>query len=58
VDKGIPVIPVLLPGVPSIPDHLLFLKELKWVRFQSLDDHEALDELIWGITGERPGRLR
>ncbi len=58
VDKDMPVIPVLLPGVTDVPKRLLFLKELRWVRFESLDDGDALDELIWGITGEHPGRMR
>jgi len=57
VDTGMPVIPVLLPGVTEVPKPLLFLKELRWVRFDSLDDDDALDELIWGITGEHPARL-
>lgn len=50
-----PVIPVLLPGVVDVPDGLLFLRELSWVRFStSLDDPEALEGLEWGITGRRP----
>lgn len=46
VDADIPVIPVLLPGVDCIPEHLLFLKELNWVSFANgIDDVEALDKL-------------
>ena len=52
---GIPVIPVLLPGIEQIPDSLLFLKELRWVKFQTIEDEEALKKLIWGITGVKPG---
>lgn len=56
VEANIPVIPVLLPGVDEIPEDLLFLKELNWVSFKSIDDFEALDNLVWGITGEQPKR--
>ncbi|ARV57515.1 hypothetical protein BZZ01_01690 [Nostocales cyanobacterium HT-58-2] len=52
VEKGIPVIPVLLPGRNEIPSDLLFLKELNWVNFSNdLDDDEVFRKLIWGITG-------
>jgi hypothetical protein len=55
VKTSIPLIPVLLPGVEEIPEHLLFLQELNWVRFATqIDDVEALNNLEWGITGERP----
>jgi hypothetical protein len=57
VEGGLPVIPVLLPGVTDLPPELLFLKELNWVHFsESIDEAEALDRLEWGITGEHPGR--
>lgn len=50
VDADIPVIPVLLPGVEGIPDHLLFLQELNYVKFENgIDDFEALDKLESGI---------
>ncbi len=55
VEADIPVIPVLLPGVENIPEHLLFLKELNWVRFfKGIDEVNALDNLVWGITGQNP----
>ncbi len=54
VTRDIPVIPVLLPGVASVPDELTFLNELSWVRFDDLTDAEALDRMVWGITGARP----
>ena len=55
VEADIPVIPVLLPNVDNIPENLLFLKELNWVKFsQSIDDKQALDNLEWGITGKNP----
>jgi len=50
VDASIPVIPVLLPGVDGIPEHLLFLRELNWVNFsKGIDNVEALDQLESGI---------
>lgn len=55
VEADIPVIPVLLPGVDNIPAHLLFLKELNWVRFyKNIDEVDAIDNLVWGITGKKP----
>ena len=55
VDRGIPVIPVLLPGISEVPEELRFLRELTWVRFfESVNEIGALDKLEWGITGERP----
>lgn len=57
VEKDMLVIPVLLPGISELPSELLFLKELNWVRFiDNIDETEALDNLVWGITGERPQR--
>lgn len=58
VEANLPVIPVLLPGVDKIPNDLLFLKELHWVKFSGSDEHEALDNLEWGITGRHPNRRR
>ncbi|MEG4391500.1 toll/interleukin-1 receptor domain-containing protein [Microcoleus sp. BROC3] len=50
VDANIPVIPVLLPGVEGIPEHLLFLQELNYVKFENgINDFEALDKLEAGI---------
>jgi hypothetical protein len=54
VENGIPVIPVLLPGVDSFPDTLPFLKELNGIRFSRVDDEDALDSLEWGIRGTHP----
>lgn len=55
VEEGLPVIPVLLPGVGELPAALPFLRELQAVRFrQTVDEAGALDRLQWGITGERP----
>jgi CheY-like chemotaxis protein len=55
VERNIPVIPVFLPSVKQVPQELLFLRELNWVRFiDSIEDKEALDNLEWGITGIHP----
>jgi WD40 repeat protein len=56
LESKIPVIPVLLPGVEDIPKDLLFLKLYRWVKFtKDVDeDNDALDMLVWGITGEKP----
>lgn len=55
VERGLPVIPVLLPGASDLPQDALFLRELNYVRFiGNLGDEEALGRLVWGITGEKP----
>jgi CheY-like chemotaxis protein len=56
VKRSIPVIPVLLPGVDKIPESLPFLSQRNQVVFRNLDDAEALDKLVWGITGKHPSR--
>ncbi|MBW8014843.1 MAG: TIR domain-containing protein [Planctomycetes bacterium] len=54
VEKGKPVIPVLLPGVDKLPDELLFLKEIGLVSFDAnVDEDKGLDNLAWGIRGKR-----
>jgi hypothetical protein len=52
LDKEIPVIPVLLPNRDNIPDDLLFLNELNFVKFSNIDDTDALERLVWGICGK------
>ena len=54
VEKDIPIIPVLLPGVDGIPERFRFLKEFNWVSFEKIDDAAALYRLEWGITGIKP----
>jgi CHASE2 domain-containing sensor protein len=59
IERHIPVIPVLLPGVVEIPQSLVFLRELNCVSFRrSTNEVEALDRLVWGITGRRPAKRR
>jgi len=55
VEQGIPLIPVLLPGVTSIPDDLPFLCELNCVCFKdNVEEQVEIARLVWGITGEKP----
>jgi tetratricopeptide (TPR) repeat protein len=55
VEKGISIIPVLLPGVTELPEELPFLQGLQQVQFKKrIDEVEALNNLVWGITqGQR-----
>ncbi|WP_414543876.1 GUN4 domain-containing protein [Nostoc sp. CCY0012] len=45
------VIPVLLPGINDIPEDLFYLNQWAWIRFKSVNDEEALEDLIRGIRG-------
>lgn len=54
VDRRVPVIPVLLPGAPAKPELPLFLRQFTWVDFRR-DDPDPFDQIVWGITGRRPG---
>ncbi|WP_414543841.1 TIR domain-containing protein [Nostoc sp. CCY0012] len=58
IKRQITVIPVLLPGVNEVPAELLFLREFRWINFCDLLEHDenALDLLLWGITGQKPQR--
>src|SRR5882757_9178266 len=56
VGRKLPVIPVLLPGAPKAPKLPMFLKRFTWVDLREGLTEEAIDQLQWGITGERPGR--
>jgi GTPase SAR1 family protein/transcriptional regulator with XRE-family HTH domain len=54
VERGCPVIPVLLPDVerPDLPE---FLDALTWVDL-GVDTPDPYYQLEWGITGRRPDR--
>ncbi|MBD1866143.1 GUN4 domain-containing protein [Cyanobacteria bacterium FACHB-471] len=55
VERKIPVIPVLLPGVGEIPENLLFLRQYQAVVFRNdIEDEQTFDLLEWGITGRKP----
>jgi hypothetical protein len=58
-DTTFPVIPVLLPGADKVVDEEPFLRLMTWVDFRAgLDDEDAFDRLVWGVTGLRPGTRR
>ncbi|MEA5605376.1 TIR domain-containing protein [Nostoc sp. UHCC 0252] len=51
VETKIPIIPVLLPGVSTIPDNLQFLRRYRFLSFPcDVVDDEVLKLLVWGIT--------
>ena len=52
INRGCPVIPVLLPDAPKEPKLPIFLKSMTWVDFRR-DDPDPMGHLIWGITGKR-----
>ena len=54
VDRGLPVIPVLLPGAPVKPDLPMFLKQFTWVDLRGGLTKEGLDRIQWGVTGKKP----
>jgi tetratricopeptide (TPR) repeat protein len=53
VNRGLPVIPVLLPGAPEKPKLPLFLTGFTWVNLRDGITKAGLDRLVWGITGEK-----
>jgi hypothetical protein len=54
VERGLPVIPILLPAAPRKPQLPLFLKQFTWVDLRQGLDREGLNRIIWGITGTKP----
>jgi len=59
VQREIPVIPVLLPGVHDLHDAPVFLREFQTVAFKGdVTELLPLDNLIWAITGEHPSKAR
>ena len=56
VDRGCPVIPVLLRSASATPKLPTFLMGMRWVDFRK-SPRRALLELVWGITGKRPSEL-
>jgi hypothetical protein len=52
VQRGCPVIPVVLSNAPSVPDLPLFLRGNTWVDFRQ-SRPSPMQQLIWGITGRR-----
>jgi hypothetical protein len=58
VKRKLPVIPVLLPGAPQLPELPLFLKAFTWVDLRGGFTDDGLDRLVWGITGQKPASVR
>jgi nucleotide-binding universal stress UspA family protein len=56
VEQERPVIPVLLPGVLNASQLPPFLREFSAVHFATSRDLDALNKLIWGITGINPSK--
>lgn len=52
VNRECPVIPVILPGCETPPELPMFLGGMTWVDFRK-GVPDPLEQLIWGITGER-----
>jgi len=52
VNRGCPVIPVILPQAANPPELPVFLKGMHWVDFRS-PDPDPLSQLIWGVRGKR-----
>ncbi len=57
VRRGLPVIPVLLPGAPQCPELPLFLTQYTWVDLRGGLTAAGLDRLQWGITGIKPASV-
>jgi hypothetical protein len=57
VQRGSPVIPVLLADAPQKPRLPVFLANFAWVDFRRLVP-DPMGQLIWGITGKRPSSIR
>src|SRR5262245_61172869 len=51
VERGCPVIPVILPGCIKKPRLPAFLTLMTWIDFGKREP-DPLNQLIWGITGE------
>ncbi len=54
VQRGMAVIPVLLPGAAKKPRLPVFLSQFTWVDLRKGLTDEGLQRLIWGIQGIRP----
>jgi len=51
VNRGCPVIPVMLPNAPDTPELPPFLSGMHWVDFRR-SDPDPLEHLLLGITGK------
>ena len=55
VNRGCPVIPVLLENAPQEPKLPIFLQALTWVDFRHSQSN-PIERLIWGITQMKPDK--
>ncbi len=53
VERGLPLIPVILPGCTKTPDMPPFLRTFHRVDYRSLDP-DPIEQLVWAITGRPP----
>jgi hypothetical protein len=53
VRRKCPVIPVVLDSAKTTPKLPLMLENLQWVDFR-VSDPDPLEQLLWGITGQKP----
>ena len=58
VREKIPVIPVLLPGDYEPPELPYFLQSRTYVDMRAGFSDELIDRLIWGATGQKPGKKK
>jgi hypothetical protein len=56
VNRGLPVIPVLLPNPSPEVEISLFLKAFTWVDLRTGLTDAGIDRLAWGIRGEKTSR--
>lgn len=54
LSRGCPVIPVLLESAPPSVTLPALLPSMQWVDF-ACSDPDPLGQLVWGISGRRPG---
>ncbi|WP_428268814.1 SUMF1/EgtB/PvdO family nonheme iron enzyme [Haliangium sp.] len=54
IDRGLPVVPVMLPGAGRTPSLPRFLAQYTWVDLRAGVDERGLGRLIWSITGREP----
>jgi hypothetical protein len=54
VGRGCAIVPVLLPDA-NTDDLPVFLQGLTWVNLAA-PESDPIDQLVWGITGQQPGR--
>ncbi len=55
VDRGIPLIPVLLPGVEDMPPDASFLSQFQRLKIDDpTDTSRPVNQLLWGVTGKPP----